>query len=140
MIGPKLERPTAAEGRAARAAVRKRSGGICEGCGKHPATDQHHRLYKSRLGYALDTEDNLLDLCGGASGLAGGNHSGCHGVAHTLIGEHLGWSVKSGNDPAEVPVFHKATITWTLSGKPILPALSIDLLVALGQLRQGVSA
>jgi len=140
MIGPKLPRLTAAEGRAARAAVHKRSGGMCEGCGLRPATDMHHRLCKSRLGYALDTEDNLLHLCGGSNGLPGGNHSGCHGIAHTLIGEHLGWSVKSNNDPSEIPVFHKATTTWTLHGEQILAALAVDLLLTFGQLRQGVSA
>src|SRR5690606_8934829 len=74
-----------------RKALRERSGGICEGCGWWPATQAHHRRYKSRGGgHELS---NLLALCGS------GNHTGCHGRAHTAEGEQLGWSVESGIEP-----------------------------------------
>lgn len=59
---------------AIRAAVSKRSGGICEVCHRRPATDKHHRKYRSRSG--LHLVENLLDLCGP------GNVFGCHGDAH----------------------------------------------------------
>ena len=67
--------------------IRARSKGVCEGCGKAPATEMHHRQYRSRGG--LSVASNGLWLCGW------GNHTGCHGIAHTAIGEQLGWSVRS---------------------------------------------
>jgi len=75
----------------AKAFVHARSGGICEGCEKAEATEIHHRKFKSRGG----THDvwNLLHLCGW------GNHTGCHGVAHSLEGDLRGWSVNSWADP-----------------------------------------
>jgi hypothetical protein len=76
-------------------ALKKRSGGICEGCGVSKATEAHHRQYRSRGG--SDDLNNALHLCGS------GNHTGCHGIAHTADGEARGWSVRSGFDPAEVP-------------------------------------
>lgn len=60
------------------------------------ATEAHHRLYRSRGG--ADTLSNALHLCGW------GNHTGCHGVAHTVVGEVRGWSVRSGFSPLLVPV------------------------------------
>lgn len=90
--------------------VEVRSGGICEGCSARPATDIHHRQYRSRGGsHALD---NLLHLCGGEAGMAGGNHSGCHGKAHTKAGHELGWSVHSWDDPAHVPVNYRGREAW----------------------------
>lgn len=89
------------------AAVKERSGGVCEGCGVRPATDVHHRRYRSRGGG--HEVSNLLHLCGGESGLAGGNHSGCHGVAHRGAGALVGWSVESGpRAPGEYEVEHAA--------------------------------
>jgi hypothetical protein len=76
--------------------VAKRSKLLCEGCGSSSPLQLHHRQYKSRGG--KDTVSNALALCGS------GNHSGCHGRAHTGEGERLGWSVRSGFDPGEVPV------------------------------------
>jgi hypothetical protein len=76
-------------------AVKNRSKGVCEGCGLVPATEIHHRQYRSRGG--TDAVSNLLHLCGW------GNHTGCHGVAHTKAGEDKGWSVRSGFIPAERP-------------------------------------
>lgn len=81
-----------------RRTVRGRSGGVCEACGRARATEQHHRLYRSRGG--ADVVSNLLDLCGW------GNHSGCHGVAHTRTGELRGLSIRSGGDPLRVRVEH----------------------------------
>ena len=83
--------------------VAKRSGGVCEGCGQARATDMHHRRFKSRGG--KDTPSNLLHLCGGMYGLPGGNHSGCHGIAHSgRQGALRGWAVPSGwMEPAEFP-------------------------------------
>lgn len=123
-------RPTKAERVAAYEAVTERSGGLCEGCGRNRAEAIHHRLYRSRGGE--DTIPNLMALCGRS------NVDGCHGVAHTLIGEHLGWSVRSGNDPAVVPVFAKATQSWSLDGVPVLAVLAVELMVACGQIREGL--
>lgn len=83
--------------------VAERSGGICEGCGQAPATEMHHRQYKSRGG--KDTPDNLLHLCGW------GNHTGCHGKAHQGGGEARGWSVHSWDKPLNVP-FQDGSGTW----------------------------
>jgi hypothetical protein len=84
--------------------LKLRSRGVCEGCGVSQATQAHHRQYRSRGG--SDLLSNALHLCGS------GNHTGCHGIAHTLIGEQLGWSIRSGFDPAIVPVFRKFDGTW----------------------------
>lgn len=118
--------------------VAERSHGVCEGCGIRPATDMHHRLYRSRGGPT--TVANLLHLCGGEGGMSGGNHSGCHGKAHTLLGEQLGWSVLSTNDPAIIPVFHKGTQSWTQNDQPVIPALAMELMVAFGQVAYGLEA
>jgi len=99
-----MKRSSSAFSPAVLRALNERSNGICEGCGKSPATEAHHRQYKSRGGSGLLS--NALHLCGW------GNHTGCHGIAHTVIGEQLGWSIRSGHDPAVVPVFHKADGTW----------------------------
>ena len=72
--------------------VRARSGGVCEGCRSAPATEMHHRRYRSRGGE--HTPSNLLHLCGA------GNHTGCHGIAHSKTGHDRGWSVHSWRDPA----------------------------------------
>lgn len=81
-------------------AVRTRSQGLCEGCGQHPATELHHRRYRSRGG--THEVSNLLHLCGS------GNHTGCHGKAHTGAGEVLGWSVESGiAPPAHYPLTYR---------------------------------
>ena len=84
--------------------VQERCGGSCEGCGARPVKDIHHRKYKSRGGG--HEVSNLIGLCGGFGGLSGGNHSGCHGVAHSAEGHELGWSVNSWADPATVPILH----------------------------------
>jgi hypothetical protein len=90
--------------------VMERCGGLCEGCGKRPVTDLHHRKYKSRGGG--HEVSNLLGLCGGAGGLSGGNHSGCHGVAHSAEGGELGWSCNSWENPKHRPVLYRGTLMW----------------------------
>lgn len=82
----------------ARRVVRQRSGGTCEVCGHARATNFQHRQGKAQMG--AWTAQNGLDVCGM------GNVSGCHGHIHQFPGEayELGWSVRSGHDPAATPV------------------------------------
>jgi len=84
--------------------IETRSDGTCEGCGQAPATDMHHRKYRSRGGtHAID---NILHLCGS------GNTSGCHGRAHTAEGTELGWSVQSWDDEQHIPVSYRGVDRW----------------------------
>lgn len=91
-----------------RAAVTARSGGVCEVCHRRPATDKHHRRFRSR---GVDhSVENLLDLCGP------GNVFGCHGDAHGL-GAPAGvvisqWDARS---PAEIPFTDALGYEWRLS-------------------------
>lgn len=85
-------------------AIRERSEGLCEGCGERPATEMHHRQFKSRGG--KDILVNALHLCGW------GNHTGCHGVAHSAEGGELGWSVNSWENPALKPVLYRGVLRW----------------------------
>jgi hypothetical protein len=80
--------------------IRERSGGVCEGCGIERATQIHHRKYKSRGGRGNPA--NGLHVCGF------GNAGGCHGIAHTAIGQERGWSLGSYFVPAGEPVMHAA--------------------------------
>ena len=82
--------------------MKRRSRGICEGCGLAEATEAHHRQYRSRGG--SDLIENALHLCGW------GNHTGCHGIAHTAAGEAHGWSVRSGHNPILVPVMMRVVL------------------------------
>jgi len=84
--------------------VAHRSQLLCEGCGGSGPLELHHRQYRSRGG--KDTVSNALALCGS------GNHTGCHGKAHTAAGEALGWSVRSGFDPRTVPVQRSHGEVW----------------------------
>lgn len=89
--------------------IEARSGGVCEGCGKRPATEMHHRKYKSRGG--KNTAENALHLCGW------GNHTGCHGEAHTNPERVIdGWSVNSWDDPASKPVLYRGVWVFLLPG------------------------
>lgn len=76
--------------------VLARCAGCCEACGRNARLELHHRVYRSRGG--AGDAGNALALCGF------GNAGGCHGIAHSGHGERLGLSVRSGGDPAEVPV------------------------------------
>lgn len=105
MIRPKYETqpPTPAESKAAYAGVEFRSFGLCEICGEARATQKHHRLYRSHG--TLDIVQNLLDVCGS------GNHSGCHGRAHSDPERYAnGWAVRSGFDPALKPVLYRGQL------------------------------
>lgn len=86
--------------------VRERAGGLCEGCGLNRPTQLHHRRYRSRGG--KHTVSNLLALCGS------GNHTGCHGLAHTGGGESVGWSVESGRAAPSEYVVRLALHGWVL--------------------------
>lgn len=91
--------------------VRQRSGGMCEaGCGK-PASEIHHRRFLSRGG--RHNLANLWALCGGEGGMVGGNHSGCHGRAHSgaaLEGEAISRHELRGE--ALVPVYDLQGRRW----------------------------
>lgn len=117
--------------------MKKRSRGICEGCGVEQATEAHHRQYRSRGG--SDLLSNALHLCGS------GNHSGCHGIAHTIIGEQLGWSIRSGFDPAIVPVFHKFDGTWSRQPddapvERLNPIDAVEYMTLIGAIKTGMVA
>lgn len=80
-----------------RALVEARSEGICEGCREARATEMHHRKFLTRGG--KHEVSNLLHLCGW------GNHTGCHGIAHSgKRGEELGWAISSGTTPEFSPL------------------------------------
>lgn len=67
--------------------LRIRSGGICELCHAQPATDKHHRRFRSREGD--HSIENLLHVCG--PGNAFGCHADCHGFkppAGTVISRY----------------------------------------------------
>lgn len=102
----------------ARLLVRQRSGGICEVCGAAKATNFQHRKNRSQGGEW--SASNGLDVCGM------GNLSGCHGFIHQnpeAAAAH-GWTVRSGMDPAEVPV------TVTLRPEtPFSAAVTVQLLL-----------
>lgn len=82
-----------------RSVVTQRSERICECCGLNRACQKHHRKNRSQGG--LWSPENILDLC-----------PGCH----TFITEHpseaclKGWSVRSTEDPAEVPVLCRGVL------------------------------
>jgi hypothetical protein len=119
-------------------ALKIRSGGICEGCGEHAATEAHHIQYRSRGG--SETLENALHLCGW------GNHTGCHGVAHSgRAGEAKGWSVRTGFKPGVVPVL--LFTGWArLSSEPGVPPLkmitsdAVEYMTLIGAIRTGWAA
>ncbi len=86
------------EERRARKLVRKRSGGTCERCGRAQATNWHHRVAKGRGGSWCPS--NGLDLCGSGT-------TGCHGevTVSPALAYERGWSVRTGHDPAAIPVW-----------------------------------
>lgn len=87
-----------------RRSVEERSGFVCEGCGERQATELHHRKFRSRGGG--NEVANLIHLCGW------GNHTGCHGTAHSAEGHELGWSVNSWADPALTPALYRGVLMW----------------------------
>ena len=87
--------------------LEERSHGMCEaGCGRR-AVDIHHRRFLSRGG--KHNIANLLALCGS------GNHSGCHGVAHSGRAP-AGWAISrhERRTEAEVPFVDLADRSWWL--------------------------
>lgn len=93
-----------------RALVRARAGGACEWCGaRGTPLELHHRQFRSRGG--LHTPQNLVALCGW------GNHTGCHGRAHSRAheAEPAGFSVRSGYDPATIEIHHHGTVATYLT-------------------------
>lgn len=91
----------------ARLAVRERSQGRCEACGRQPAQGVHHRQPRSAGGSWSPA--NLLDLCGSGT-------TGCHGLVEAHLDPigpartpdvstyELGLHVRRGQNPADVPV------------------------------------
>ncbi len=79
--------------------LHQRSGSMCELCALARATNWHHRKNRSQGGQHVLS--NALHLCGSGT-------TGCHGMV-TESPERAyerGWSVRSGFDPAEVPVLY----------------------------------
>lgn len=83
-------------------AVERRSGNMCEGCHVRQATDVHHRKPLARGG--MHNIANLVHLCGGEGGLSGGNHSGCHGLAHSGDAPD-GWLISRFEKKPDIGVF-----------------------------------
>lgn len=81
----------------ARRLVRERSGGVCESCGAARATNFQHRKGRGQGGPW--SAANGFDVCGSGT-------TGCHGYMHAHPAESYerGWSVRSHDDPAAVPV------------------------------------
>lgn len=88
---------------ATRRLLRQRSDGVCEQCGMELATNAHHRKNKSQLG--SDSLSNLLHLCGSGT-------TGCHGyiTEHHAESYLKGWSVRSTEDPREIPVLYRGSL------------------------------
>lgn len=65
-------------GRETREALRRRSGGLCELCGKKQATDAHHRQNRRGQNHTLT---NLLHLCR---------------TCHQRVGQHVRYALDQG--------------------------------------------
>ncbi|AYD87395.1 HNH endonuclease [Microbacterium phage ValentiniPuff] len=88
------------------AMLHDRAGGHCEGCGRAGIRlEAHHRLFRSRGGRGQ--VENGLMLCGW------GNHTGCHGVAHSA-NQPIGWALRSWQHAIEEPYQDKAGQLWML--------------------------
>lgn len=84
--------------------MRERAAGRCEGCHRAGvALEAHHRLFRSRGGRG--TVENGALLCGW------GNHTGCHGIAHSAS-QPVGWALRSWEHPEEVPFQDKLGYLW----------------------------
>jgi hypothetical protein len=85
-----------------RRAVRERSGGICELCGRAPHVHTHHR----KLRRAGDHRPaNLLGLCHACHEGKGGAHE--HPARY-----EFGWCVRQTGDPTQTPVKRLDGTTW----------------------------
>lgn len=95
-----------------RGIVLERAAGRCESCGIYAPLELHHRLARSHSG--KHTPDNLIALHGW------GNHTGCHGEAHTASDRYvIGVSIRSGvgpeHAPANRPVLYRGTWVFLLA-------------------------
>lgn len=91
----KAKRPKMSpEERSARKITRARSEGQCEIHGDHPASDMHHRLNRSQGGQW--SPDNLLHICHAIH---------MHITTSPQMAMEQGWTVRSGRNPADVPVW-----------------------------------
>lgn len=81
-----------------RGVVSERSDRVCERCGKEYAGEKHHRKNRSQAGSWEPA--NIIDLC-----------RGCHGwvTEHPAESYAKGWSVRSTENSADVPVFYRGT-------------------------------
>ena len=86
--------------------LRERSGGVCEICWWNRATNWHHRKNRSQLGG--NELSNAMHLCGSGT-------TGCHGMVteNPALAYENGWSVRSGHDPAAIPVLRFGS-DWVL--------------------------
>lgn len=87
--------------------VTDRAEGMCEWCGKTAPLELHHRKFRSRGG--KHTVTNLVALCGW------GNHTGCHGDAHTKPAEKCsGFTVSSWDNEVNLPVLYRGILSFLL--------------------------
>ncbi len=103
-----------------------RSDGICEKCGVAQATNWHHRKNRSQGG--KNNMGNAMHLCGSGN-------TGCHGyiTEHPAESYDKGWSVRSGFNPADVPVLRRGE--WAIlteDGFMFLPPTGRDRCVRCG--------
>lgn len=90
-----------------RALVLARAGGRCEVCGIDAPLELHHRRYRSRGGHHRPS--NLVAVCGW------GNHSGCHGWAHTAaLAGVWGVSLHSWQEPNEERLWSEPRASWVM--------------------------
>ncbi|WP_300345186.1 HNH endonuclease signature motif containing protein [Nesterenkonia sp.] len=97
-----------------RVAVEERADGKCEGCGRIAPLELHHRRFRSRGG--KHTVSNLVALCGW------GNHTGCHGKAHSADPPE-GWAISQYGkyDDELVPFQAVEGLVWlTADGRRVL--------------------
>jgi hypothetical protein len=83
--------------------IRDRSGNTCEGCGANGPLELHHRKFRSRGG--KHAASNIVALCGW------GNHTGCHGRAHS-DDPPAGWAVNSWGNPVVIPFLSVHGLVW----------------------------
>lgn len=91
---------------ATRAAVKGRSGEVCEACCRQRATDMHHRIPRS-LGGGWHPA-NILHVCRGC-------HDWLEEGKHRAEARGRGLLLRSADDPAKVPVTRLTGVTLFLS-------------------------
>jgi len=100
VIGPKVQRMTAAESRQGYDRAADRSFGLCEACGLHQAVQMHHRLHRSHGGD--ERVENLLHVC-----------LKCHHDAHhDPLRYANGWAVRSGYNPGTVSILYRGHVVF----------------------------